>query len=109
MLKPAPREMAKELAAVPPSRTSRGRLLSHRGFLWRCRLLPGTRLRSRRIEGIFDALGCMETHYLAGWDLDGLSGLWIPPVACGPRRHIENAKAVDTDRVAGQEGVEDGV
>ena len=51
----------------------------------------------------------MEPHYLAGCDLDGLSGLRIPPLACGPRRHIENAKARDTDRVAGQEGIENGV
>ena len=37
-----------------PSGTSRGRLLAHRGFLCRCRLLPGSPLPSRRIEAIFD-------------------------------------------------------
>ena len=63
----------------------------------------------RRIERIFDGLACVEPHCLGGCDLDGLSGLWIPPLACGPRRHIENAKAGDTDRLAGQEGVENGV
>jgi hypothetical protein len=41
--------------------------------------------------------------------LDGLSGLWIPPLACGSRSHIERAKARDTDRIAGHEGIEDGV
>jgi len=51
----------------------------------------------------------VEPHCLAGCDLDGLSGLSIPPLACGPRRHIENAKAGDSDRVAGQEGIENGV
>ena len=105
----ASREMSKEPVAVPVLRTSRGRLLPHRGFLWWCRLLPRSRLRSRRIEGIFDGLACVEPHRLAGCDLDGLSGLRIPPLACGPRRHIENAKAGDTDRVAGQEGIENGV
>jgi hypothetical protein len=39
--------------------------------------------------GIFDGLACVESHSLAGCDLDGLSGLWIPPFACRPRRHIE--------------------
>jgi hypothetical protein len=85
----------KNLSRSRPSRTSRGRLLSHRGFLWWCRLLPGSRLRSRRIEGIFDGLACVEPHRLAGCDLDGLSGLRIPPPACGPRRHIENVIAVE--------------
>src|SRR6202030_3911035 len=93
------------LAAVRPSRTSRGGLLPRRGFLCRWSLLPGSHLRIRRIEGIFDGLACVEPHSLAGCDLDGFSGLWIPPLACGPRRHIENAKAVDTERVAGQESI----
>src|SRR5258708_14506315 len=100
--------MAKELVAVPALRTSRGRLLPHRGFLWWCRLLPRSRLRSRRVEGIFDHLAGVEPHCLAGCDLDGLSGLWIPPLACGPRRHLENAKAGDTDRVAGQKSIANG-
>jgi hypothetical protein len=89
---------------------SRGCLLPRRGFLWwRCRLLPASPLRSRRIEGIFAGLTCVESHCLAGCDFDALSGLWIPPLACGARRHIENAEAGDTNRLAGQEGIKNGV
>jgi hypothetical protein len=51
----------------------------------------------------------VEPHCLAGCDFDGFSGSWIPPLACGQRRHIENAKAEDTDRLAGQEALENGV
>src|SRR6516162_3337721 len=69
----------------------------------------GGPLLSRWIEGIFDDLACVESHSLAGCDLDGLSGLWIPPFACRPRRHIENAKSGDTDRIPGDEGVENGI
>jgi len=61
------------------------------------------------IEGIFDGLACVESHSLAGCDLDGLSGLWIPPFACGPRRHIENAKSGDTDRIPDDESIENGI
>src|SRR5438270_12140198 len=93
----------------PRSRTSRGRLLPHRGFLWWCSLLPGSCLLSRRIEGILDGLTCVEQHCLAGGDLDGLCGLWIPPLACRSRRHIERAEARDTHRLAGNEGIADGV
>jgi hypothetical protein len=66
------------LAAVRPSRTSRGGLLPRRGFLCRWSLLPGSHLRIRRIEGIFDGLACVEPHSLAGCDLD------VSPV-CGFR------------------------
>ena len=91
------------------SQHSRGCLRPRRGFPWRwCRLLPASRLRSRRIEGIFDGLACVESHCLAGCDFDVLSGLWVPP-ACGARRHIENAEAGDTDRLAGQEGIKEAV
>ena len=31
------------------------------------------------------------------------------PHAAGPRRHIENAEAGDTDRLAGQKGIKNGV
>ena len=85
------------------------KLLPHRGFLWWCSLLPGSPLLSRCIEGIFDDLACVESHSLAGCDLDGLSGLWIPPFACRPRRHTENAKSGDTDRIPGDEGIENGL
>jgi hypothetical protein len=51
----------------------------------------------------------VESHCLAGCDLDALSGSWIPPLACGPRRHIENTEAGDTDCLPGQEGIENGV
>jgi hypothetical protein len=40
----------------------------------------GAPLLNRWIEGIFDDLACVESHSLAGCDLDGLAGLWIPPV-----------------------------
>ena len=56
-----------------------------------------------------NGVAVVESHCLAGCDLDALSGSWIPPLACGPRRHIENAEAGDTDRLAGQEGIENGV
>jgi hypothetical protein len=46
---------------------------------------------------------------LWGRGSDGLSGLWIPPFACRPRRHIENAKSGDTDRIPGDEGIENGI
>src|SRR6266446_7182918 len=108
----APRGMAKALAAVPALPHIERRfafLLPHRGFLWRCRLLPGSPLPSRRIEGIFDGLACVEPYCLAGCDFDGFPGSWIPPLACGPRRHIEIAKAGDTDHLAGQEAIENGV
>src|SRR6266853_5676215 len=108
-LSPAPRRTAKALAAVPALPHSERRLLPHRGFLWWYRLLPGGRLRRRRIEGIFDGLACVESHCLAGRDFDALPGSWISPLACGPRRHIENAEAGDTDRLAGQEALENGV
>jgi len=94
----APRGMAKVFARSQRSHKSIGRLLPHRGFLWWCSLLPRGPLRSRRIEGIFDGLACAELHCLAGCDLDGLASLWIPPLACRPRRHIENSKSGDTDR-----------
>jgi hypothetical protein len=51
----------------------------------------------------------VKPHCLAGCDLDGLSGLWIPPFTCRPRRHIENAKSGDTDRIPGHEGIENGI
>jgi len=51
----------------------------------------------------------VESHSLAGRDFDALPGSWIPPLACGPPRHIENAEAGDTDRLAGQEALENGV
>jgi hypothetical protein len=51
----------------------------------------------------------VEAHCLTGCDLDGLSGLWIPSLACRPRGHIENAKSGDTDRIPGHEGIENGV
>ena len=63
----------------------------------------------RWIEGIFDGLACVESHSLAGGDLDGLSGLWIPPLAWRARRHIESAKSGDTDRIPGDEGIENGI
>src|SRR5215469_7886110 len=84
-------------------------LLPHRGFLWWCSLLPRSPLRSRRIEGILHGLASVETHCLAGCDFDALSGSWIPPLACGPRCHIENAEPGDTDRLAGHEGIENRV
>src|SRR5882757_9836129 len=87
-LSPAPRRTAKALAAVPALPHSERRLLPHRGFLWWYRLLPGGRLRRRRIEGIFNGLACVESHSLAGRDFDALPGSWIPPLACGPPRHI---------------------
>jgi hypothetical protein len=64
-----------------------GRLLSHRGFLSWCRLLAGGRFR--RIERIFDGLACVEPHCFAGGDFDGLSALWIRPLAGGRCRHIK--------------------
>jgi hypothetical protein len=51
----------------------------------------------------------VEPHCLAGCDFDGFSGSCIPPLACGPRRRIETAKAGDIDRLAGQEANENGV
>ena len=69
----------------------------------------GGPFRSRWIESIFDGFACVEPHCLAGCDLDGLSGLWIPPFTCRPRRHIENAKSGDTDRIPGHEGIENGI
>jgi hypothetical protein len=88
------------LAAVRPSRTSRGGLLPRRGFLCRWGLLPGSHLRIRRIEGIFDGLACgNRTALLAAiWMVSPVCGfrrLWIRPLVCGPRRHIENAEAGD--------------
>src|SRR5271156_101779 len=91
------------------ARAARGRLLPRCGFLWWCSLLPGSRLCSRRIERVLDGLACAEPYCLAGCDLDGLSRLWIPPLACRSRRHIERAEARDTDRLARHEGIEDGV
>src|ERR1700746_1515109 len=41
--------------------------------------------------------------------LNGLPALWIPPLACGPCRHIESAEAGDTDRLSSHERVENGV
>src|ERR1700732_3972794 len=102
-------EGPKHLPLSPHSRTSRGRLPPHCGFLWCWRLLPGSPLRSRRIEGIFGGLACVEPHCFAGCDLDGLAGLRIPPLACRPRRHIESAKSGDTDRIPSHEGIENGV
>jgi hypothetical protein len=51
----------------------------------------------------------VEPHCLAGCDLDGLSGLWISPLACRPRRHLEDPKSGDTDLLAGHEGIENSV
>src|SRR5262247_3750944 len=82
-------------------------LLPHRGFLWRGGLLARSPLR--RIEGTLDGLACVEPHRLAGCDFDGLSALWIPPLACGPCRHIESAEAGHTDRLSSHEGIENGV
>jgi hypothetical protein len=44
-----------------------------------------------------------------GVDLDGLSGLRIASLACRPRRHIEDAKSEDADRIPRHEGIENGV
>src|SRR5215813_5933863 len=74
------------------------------GRRW-CSLLPGSPLLGRWIEGIFDGLACVESHSLAGCDLDGLYALWIPPFPCRSRRHTENAKSGDTDRIPGDEGI----
>src|SRR5882762_9905668 len=82
-------------------------LLPHRGFLRRGGLLARSPLW--RIEGILDGLACVEPHCLAGCDFDGRSALWIPPLASGPCCHIESAEAGDTDRLASQEGIENGV
>jgi hypothetical protein len=45
----------------------------------------------------------------AGCDVDRRPGLRIPPLARGPRRHIERAESGDMDRLAGHEGIENGV
>src|SRR6516164_11467071 len=103
------RGMANALAAVPLLPHIERTLLPHRGFLWWCSILSGSCLRGRRIECILDGLACVEPHCLAGCDFDGLSGLWIPPLTCRSRRHIERAETSDTDRFAGHEGIEDGV
>ena len=102
------------IATRPPQtldalRAKRASRLSHRGFPWWCSLLPGSPLRCRWIEGIFDGLACVESHSLASGDLNRLSGSWIPPFACRPRRHIEDAKSGDTDRIPGDEGIENGI
>jgi hypothetical protein len=55
------------------------------------------------------ALACMGPHCLPGCDFDGLSGLGIPSLACRPRRHVESAESGDTDRLAGHEGIKNGV
>src|SRR6516162_3358064 len=82
-------------------------LLPHRGFL--CRSGPLARSPVGPIEGILDRLPCVEPHCLAGCDLDGLSALWISPLAGGPCRHIEGTEAGDTDCLSSHEGIENGV
>jgi hypothetical protein len=58
-----------------PSGTSRGRLLAHRGFLCRCRLLPGSPLPSRRIEAIFDGRDLDSARLLSAHVQQVRSGL----------------------------------
>ena len=88
------------------SRTSRGRLLRHRGFLWWCSILSGS-LRGRRIECILDGLACVEPHCLAGCDFYRLSGLWILPLTCRsapPRRKSRDQRHGPLRRPRGHRG-----
>ena len=82
-------------------------LLGRDGSLWSRRLLVAN--APWWVEGIFDGLPCVEAHCLAGRNFNTLPGLWIPPVARRPCRHIEGAEAGDSHRFSGYEGFENGL
>src|SRR5512136_19341 len=73
----------------PPGRKVRKPWGSPRGF----RVLPATPCGEGLADGVFQGLARLEPHGLRGFDLDGLTGLGVPPIPGGSLAYREGPES----------------